>query len=118
MAVAGDCVVVLITAPTREVAEELGEGLVREGLAACVNIIPAVTSIFNWEEKLCREEEVLMLVKSTAEIFPSVAEHVRRHHPYELPEVVALPVADGLEAYLDWVRKSCAGPAPIPPSAG
>ncbi len=102
-----DCVVVFITAPNIEEAESLGKKLVEEGLAACVNIVPGISSIFLWEGKLCKEQEVLMLVKSTSALFPSLSEYVREHHSYEVPEVIALPVTGGLKAYLDWLEGSC-----------
>jgi periplasmic divalent cation tolerance protein len=102
-----ECVVVLITAPNKEKAEALGESLVANGLAACVNIVPAVTSIYTWEGELCKEQETLMIAKSTASLVPSLSEHVRRHHDYEVPEVISLPITDGLKAYLRWVEESC-----------
>ncbi len=104
------CLVILITAPTREKAETLGEGLVEKGLAACVNVIPSVTSIYTWEGELCREQESLMLVKSTSSLFSRVTEYVRQNHEYEVPEVIALPIVNGLKEYIDWVRESCSKP--------
>jgi len=98
-------IVVLITAPSREEGERIGESLIRAKLAACVNIIPSIHSIFFWEGKLCKEDEVLLVIKSRKEIFDSLIEHVKKLHSYTVPEIIALPVINGYKDYLQWVKE-------------
>jgi periplasmic divalent cation tolerance protein len=105
----GERLVVLSTAPDGDVASELAMMLVEARLAACVNVMPAVESIYRWEGKTCRESEVLMLIKTTAARLEALTAALAEAHPYECPEVVALPVRGGLEAYLDWVTASVDG---------
>jgi periplasmic divalent cation tolerance protein len=94
--------VVLCTAPV-EIAEMLARGLVESRVVACVNIVPRVRSIYRWEGKVEEEDEALLVMKTTAERVESVIDRVRRAHPYEVPEVVALPIEEGLPEYLAWV---------------
>lgn len=101
-----DEIVVLITSASKEEAEKIGTDLVEKQLAACANIIPSLTSIFSWEGKICREEEVLMVVKSRKEIFERLVEAVKQHHSYSVPEIIALPIIAGSEDYLNWVREN------------
>ena len=98
--------VVLITAPTAEKAAEMAHAIVSEKLAACVNIVPNVRSIYRWEGEVQDESEVLMVVKTTADRFESLKERVRALHPYSVPEVIRLDIAAGHAPYLDWVRES------------
>ena len=102
-------IIVLITAPSRQVAESIARQLVESKLAACVNILPSVRSIYTWEGAVQEEDEVLLLVKSRAELFHQrLVPAVRAMHPYEVPEIIALPVLMGSEPYLDWLRASTA----------
>ncbi len=100
-----DEIVVLITSASKEEAEKIGQLLVEKRLAACANILPTMTSIFSWEGNICREEEVLMVLKSRREIFEALVETVKRHHSYKVPEIIALPIVAGSEDYLKWVRE-------------
>lgn len=100
--------VVLLTAPDSEVAARLARALVSEGLAACVNVVPGVRSIYRWQGTLHDDAEVLLVAKTCADRAEAFGARVRELHPYELPEVVRLPVAGGSAAYLDWVRAECA----------
>jgi periplasmic divalent cation tolerance protein len=95
--------VVLVTAPDAEVGARIGRALVEEGLAACVNLVPGVRSIYRFEGKVHDDAEVLLVLKTRAALSAALAARVRALHPYELPEVVALAVAGGSEPYLDWV---------------
>lgn len=95
------------TCPDLEVAEQLAESLVQEGLAACVNLVPGLTSVYRWEGAVARDTEVLLLIKTTEECLAAVAAHIEREHPYDLPELIAYPIVAGLPTYLDWVR-TCA----------
>ena len=98
--------VVLVTAPDAEVGARIGRALVEEGLAACANLVPGVRSIYRWEGALHDDAEVLLIVKTRAALSSALAARVRALHPYQLPEVLALPVAGGSEPYLDWVRSA------------
>jgi periplasmic divalent cation tolerance protein len=97
-------IVVLITCPDAPTAETIARALVEEGLAACVNLIPGVTSIYRWEGKLCRESEILLAVKTRRRKLAALERRVRALHPYTVPEIVALPIVAGSPAYLEWIR--------------
>ncbi len=100
-------VVALITAPSHETALQMAERLVTGGWAACVNILPAITSVYIWKGEQQRETEALLLVKTTADTFRSgFCEAVAAAHPYEVPEIIALPVVDGWPPYLEWLVNS------------
>jgi periplasmic divalent cation tolerance protein len=94
--------VVLSTCP-EEQAERLASSLVEERRAACVNIVPKVASVYRWEGKIERAGESLLVIKCATSGVPSLIEALVRLHPYEVPEVIELPVARGHEAYLRWV---------------
>jgi periplasmic divalent cation tolerance protein len=96
-------VVVLLTAPDPETAERIAQALVEERLAACVNVLPGVRSIYRWQGAVEQASEVLLIAKTQADRSDALAARVRALHPYELPEVVVLPVSGGSEAYLGWV---------------
>ena len=99
-------VVVLITVPDEKAARKLAKPLVEEGLAACVNTVPGVRSIYRWEGKTCDEPEVLLIVKTRRACFEALERRVREVHPYSVPEVIALPIVEGSAPYLDWVAAS------------
>ena len=105
------CLVVLCTAPDDAVAESLARTLVAERLAACVNRLPGLVSNYRWEGRVEEDAEVLLLVKSTAEQLDALCARITALHPYELPEILAVPVLGGLDTYLAWVRESVAGPS-------
>ncbi len=98
-----DVVTVLVTVPGREQALAMARQVVEESLAACVNVIPNVTSVFRWDEKVKVEEEVLLILKTSAVRGPALIARVADLHTYEVPEVLSLPVEDGFGPYLDWV---------------
>lgn len=98
--------VVLVTFPSSELASTIGRALIEERLAACVNLIPAVRSIFRWQDKITEETEILAMFKTTIAAAPQLVERVTQLHPYDVPEVLVVPVADGLAAYLAWVASS------------
>lgn len=106
---AADVSVVLITAPDMGVAEKLARALVEERLAACVNLVPGVTSLYRWEGEVQRADETLMIVKGTVGGFERLRSRVLELHPYDVPEVVDLRVRDGDPNYLDWVRGAVGG---------
>jgi len=99
-------IVVLITVPSKQVGERIAEVLLEQKLAACVNIIPGVSSIYLWKGIINRDEESLLIVKSRAGLFEEhILPTVQAIHPYEVPEIIALPVVMGLPGYLDWIRE-------------
>ena len=98
-----DVTISWITCAHREEAEKIAEALVKEKIVACVNIIPGVTSIFSWEEKVCREEEFLLMVKSVSANQNALIEKVKTLHSYSTPEIISVPVQSGNPDYLRWV---------------
>lgn len=96
--------IILSTTPTMEIAERLAEGLVRERLAACVNIIPQIRSIYFWEGEVRRDEELLLLIKSRSERRDALFAYLAEHHPYDVPEVIALPITSGSASYLRFIE--------------
>ncbi len=99
---------VLVTCPNRRVAETIGRTLVEERLAACANVVPGLTSIYRWQGKICRDPEVLVVLKTRRSRFPTLDRRVRELHPYSVPAIVGLPVAMASPAYLAWVVESTA----------
>ena len=96
--------VCLISAPDAEAARRIARTLVEERLAACVNVVPGVTSIYRWEGELQEDAELLLVAKTSEALLPALAERLAVIHPYALPELVALTPSGGSERYLDWVR--------------
>src|SRR5687767_12003418 len=94
---------VLTNLPERAAAERLADLLIERKLAACVNILAPCRSVYRWKGALQRDEEHPMLIKTTPERYVALEQALRAEHPYELPEIIALPIERGLPAYLDWV---------------
>lgn len=101
---------VLVTAPDREVGARLARALVGEGLAACVNLVPGVTSVYRWQGEVCEDAEVLLVVKTTAARLDPLRARVLELHPYEVPELVALAPAAVEARYLAWLQAAAAPP--------
>lgn len=99
-------IAVFLTGPTREQLEELATHLVEEKLAACVNIVPKITSVYRWRDRVERETEALAIVKTVAALLPDLEARVCELHSYDLPEVLALESAGGSRAYLKWIMDS------------
>ncbi|MCS6786893.1 MAG: divalent-cation tolerance protein CutA [Thiobacillaceae bacterium] len=95
--------VVLTTLPDQAAAVQLARKLVEARLAACVNVLASCTSVYRWQGAIEQAQEVPLVIKTTAERYTAMETFVREQHPYELPELIALPVTQGLPAYLDWV---------------
>jgi periplasmic divalent cation tolerance protein len=106
-----DKLVVLTTVGSEEQAVSIAEELVEGKLAACVNIQPGVRSIYHWKGKLWDDEEFLLVIKTTTGAFESVRERIKKLHSYELPEILALPVADGDAGALEWIGRTVQVPA-------
>lgn len=96
-------ILVLVTAGSYEEGERIGKGLVEAGLAACCNILPDVTSIFQWKGEVCKEKEVLLIIKSKGSLFNKLKESVKRLHSYEVPEIIAFPISLGSADYFKWM---------------
>ena len=109
-----DAIVVFITAPTQEEAKRLADRLVEASLAACVQILPQMESVYRWEGKVERQSEHLLIVKTTAERFTEVEKEVRLLHSYETPEIVCFPLTAGSPEYLNWLRDSVEEKKPNP----
>jgi periplasmic divalent cation tolerance protein len=95
-----------VTMPDTARATVLARALVEEGLAACVNIVPGVRSIYRWQGKLQEDEEVLCLIKTRPAVFDRARARILALHPYEVPEILAFAVDDGSPDYLDWLRRA------------
>jgi periplasmic divalent cation tolerance protein len=100
-----DAILVLTNMPDSNSAEKLAEFLVSEKLAACVNLLAPCVSIYHWQGKLEKATEIPLLIKSTAKRYPALEAAIRSQHPYELPEIIHVPLTGGLPAYLDWVSQ-------------
>lgn len=113
-----DCVVVLVTLPGNGLddADDLAEALVESGVAACVNILPPMRSTYRWEGEIETETERQAVVKTTRAAVPALWSRVRDLHPYEVPEFLVLPIVDGNEAYLKWIRESVTAGSGAPPA--
>ena len=96
---------VVTTLPDRAAADKIAELLVGQRLAACVNILAPCRSVYRWKDAVHSEEEHPMLIKATAESYPALEAVIRANHPYELPEIIAVPVERGLPEYLGWVAQ-------------
>jgi len=99
-------IVVLVTTGSEEEAEKIARNLVEGQLAACVNIVSPIRSIYRWEGKVTDDKEWLLLIKTRESLFPQVEKRVKELHSYQVPEVVALPIVAGSQAYLRWVKES------------
>jgi periplasmic divalent cation tolerance protein len=97
-------ILVTCACPDRDVAEGLARVLVDDRLAACVQVLPGMTSVYRWEGAIERAGEVLLLAKTWDDRLEALVATLKARHPYEVPEIMAVPAAGGLAAYLDWVR--------------
>lgn len=95
--------VVFCTCPDQASAERIAATVVEERLAACVNMLPGLTSIYRWREQIQRDTELLLLLKTQGTVYPLLETRIRELHPYDVPEIIALPVRMGSSAYLDWI---------------
>ena len=106
-----DAIVVMTTTGSREEADKIARGLVERNLTACAQIIGPISSIFRWEGAIQQQEEWLCLLKSTQHFYPQLETAIRELHSYEVPEIIALPVAGGCADYLHWLHASLAAGA-------
>jgi periplasmic divalent cation tolerance protein len=101
-----DAVVVLVTVPTPEAGADLARALVDEGLAACGNVLPGVRSIYRWAGEIHDDAEALVLLKTERRLVPALKDRLPALHPYQVPELLVLPVEDGLTPYLAWIGQT------------
>jgi len=99
---------VLTNLPDRTAAEQLASVLVEKRVAACVNILAPCRSVYRWEGKVQHEEEHPLIIKTSSDRYPALEAAIREAHPYELPEIIAVPIECGLPAYLAWVASETA----------
>jgi periplasmic divalent cation tolerance protein len=103
-----DLCLVLSTAASPEEGLDIGRRLVEERLAACVNVLPGARSLYVWEGAMQEAGEALLVIKTRRDCYPALAKRIQELHSYSVPEVVALPIDSGAQAYVDWVRQSVA----------
>jgi periplasmic divalent cation tolerance protein len=96
---------IYVTAPNRKAAEQIAETVVTERLAACANILDGVTSIFHWDGKLCRENETVLILKTTEEKTATLTARIKELHSYECPCIAILPIEGGNEPFLEWIER-------------
>ena len=99
-------VLITTTTATREDARNIASRLVEERLAACVQIVEPITSVYTWQGTIEEEQEILLLIKSTQDLVAPIADLLDRIHPYEVPELIATPIVDGSTPYLSWLWES------------
>ena len=102
-----ETLLVCSTFPEIETARRIAQQLVAENLAACANIIPAIESVYRWQDKIENASETLVFFKTTADRYDAFQDKLKSLHPYEVPEIICLRIADGLPEYLEWVGESC-----------
>ena len=100
-----DKILVFSACESQQEAEKIALSLIEKHLAACVNLIPGVESIYRWRGVLERSKEFLLVIKSSRELLPDLQAELSRMHSYEVPEVLAIPIVDGAEAYLNWMDR-------------
>lgn len=98
--------VAYVTTPSEEVAKKLAHGLISEKLAACVNIVPKVTSVYFWEGKVNEDSEAMMIIKTRTSKIDQLTEYVKKNHPYTVCEVISMKIENGNEPYLKWISEN------------
>ena len=99
-------ILVLSAFPTSISVKDIAEILVNEKLAACINIIPEVQSVFRWKNKIDNTPEIILIIKTTLNLYDILEKRIKQLHPYELPEIIAVPIEKGLTEYLNWVSEN------------
>jgi len=101
-----DFLLVVCTCPTHSAATGIATALLEERIAACVNQVPGIKSMYRWEGRVKQDDEVLLLIKTTSQMFPRLEETISKLHPYELPEIIGVPLSAGTDAYLNWIKSA------------
>ena len=96
-------IVVYVTVPSQVVGQQIATTLLEKKLIACANIVPGLLSIYTWKGEICEDDEVLLIIKTRLALFEQVEDAVKATHPYEVPEIIALPIVAGSNDYLDWI---------------
>ena len=104
-----DKTVVFVTCESRDQAEKIAETVVRDKLAACVNVLPGIRSCYVWEGKLTWSDEVLLLIKTTRGRFDQLQDRIKAMHSYSVPEIVGVPIEDAFDKYIAWIDESIGG---------
>lgn len=99
-------IVVLITVPSKEEAESITKTIVEKKLAACVNIVDIVKSVYWWQGKIEEGKELLLIIKTLKSKFKELEKEIKKLHSYTVPEIIALPIVEGFEKYLNWIKES------------
>ncbi len=98
-------ITILVTTPDNTTAERIAYQLLEKKLAACINIVPNLTSIYKWMGKIETSQETLMIIKTKTELFEEIKKEIRRIHPYQVPEIISIPIQDGNKEYLKWIEE-------------
>ena len=98
------CIVIYCTVPTKQDAKSIAKILLTQRLAACINIVDKVQSIFSWHDEICEEKELLMMIKTKSTLFDRVKQAIKLTHPYNIPEIIALPIEQADSEYLEWIN--------------
>lgn len=101
-----DCIVLFVTTPDFDGAKKIAKRLVEEKLAACVNIIPKLQSVYRWKGEVEEADEAMLFIKTTQAQFSKLEAWIQKHHSYTVPEIIALPIMEGSRNYLDWLKES------------
>ncbi len=98
-----DYIIIYCTVPSEEVGKVIAEEIVNSRLAACVNMVNDITSIYRWKDNICRDFENLLIMKSRKTLFDKICAKIRENHPYEVPEIISVNIACGSDPYLSWI---------------
>ena len=98
------CVVIYCTVPSKQDAKSIAKILLTQRLAACINIVDKVQSVFSWHDEICEEKELLMIIKTKSLLFDRVKQAIKLIHPYNIPEIIALPIENADSEYLEWIN--------------
>ncbi|KAL9446904.1 hypothetical protein AB3S75_014555 [Citrus x aurantiifolia] len=99
-------IVVYVTVPNKEAGKKLAESIVKAKLAACVNRVPGIESVYEWKGEIQTDAEELLIIKTRKSLLETLTEHVKANHEYDVPEVIALPITGGSQPYLEWLKSS------------
>lgn len=99
-------IVVYVTVPNKELGKKLAGSIVKEKLAACVNLVPGVESVYEWQGEIQTDSEELLIIKTRESLLEALKEHVKANHEYDVPEVIAMPIVGGSPQYLEWLKNS------------
>lgn len=100
------CLLIFTTSPTQSLAQKMAKILVKEKLAACINISAPIQSVYSWKNKICSEKEYLLFIKAKKSLYKRIEKRILELHFYEVPEIIALPIVQGSSSYLEWIWKT------------